>query len=132
MGSYFRAKTAIQSAHGRKGGLKVAATVRSSRSSESLQDPDPTNGPTLAAAPEDTSTRYFFLTFIDDIGNTSDRAPQVNLPAIQRKVDKATRAIGLHGVGVIEVQALMNYPGKGHGRTLLFHAHAIAWTTVRA
>lgn len=73
--------------------------------------------------------RYYFLTFIDDLGNTSDRTPQVNLPAIQSKVDKAMRALGLDGVGLIEVQALMNYPGRGRGRTLLFHAHAIAWTT---
>lgn len=72
--------------------------------------------------------RYFFLTFIDDIGNTSDRVPEVNLGAIQRKVDKAIRAMRLHAVGVTEVQALMNYPGKGRGRTLMYHTHLTGWT----
>jgi hypothetical protein len=71
---------------------------------------------------------YYFVTFIDDMGNTSDRNPEVNLEALRRKVDKAMRKMGLHGVVWIEVQALMNYPGRGHGRTLMFHAHAIAWT----
>jgi hypothetical protein len=71
---------------------------------------------------------YYFLTFIDNMGNTLDRNPEVNLGALRRKIDKAMRSMGLHGVVMIEVQALMNYPGQGHGRTLMYHAHAIAWT----
>lgn len=75
--------------------------------------------------------RYFFLTFIDDMGNTSDRDPEVNVGALKRKVDKATRDMDLDAVGAIEVQAILNYPQKGHGRTLMFHAHAIGWTDKR-
>lgn len=72
---------------------------------------------------------YLFLTFIDDMGNTSDRRPEVNLGALKGKIDKATRRMGLNGIAMIENQAITNYPRKGGGRTLMFHAHAVAWTT---
>lgn len=36
---------------------------------------------------------------------------------------------GLHGFGAIEVQGLTDVPGRGAGRTLSFHGHAIGWSS---
>ena len=67
------------------------------------------------------------ITFIDDIGMTSDRYPILRLHALRRKVDKAIRRLGLSALVFIEVQPLLNYPGGGTGRTLMLHAHALCW-----
>lgn len=72
--------------------------------------------------------QYYFGTFIDDCGNTSDRSPLVRLREIKDKAYRALKALGLHAVAVIEVHPLMNYPAGGEGRMLLFHVHFIAWS----
>lgn len=77
-------------------------------------------------APDSVRT-YIFGTFVDDIGITSDRSPIVQLKAIKDKVYRALKSLDLSAVAVVEVHPLMNYPGGGEGRSLLFHAHVIAW-----
>lgn len=77
-----------------------------------------------------TGTPMFHITFVDDIGLTSDRTPVLKLAALKRKVDKAMRSMGLSGIVMVEVQALLNYPAQGHGRTLMLHAHALCWGAV--
>lgn len=72
----------------------------------------------------------FHITFVDDLGLTTDQTPVIHLAAYRRKVDKALRAMGLSGIVVIEIQALTNYPAKGKGRTLMLHAHALCWGPV--
>lgn len=72
-------------------------------------------------------TPMFHITFVDDIGLTSDRKPNLKLTAMKRKVDKAIRALGLSGIVISEVQPLLNYPAKGRGRTLMLHSHALCW-----
>lgn len=67
------------------------------------------------------------ITFIDQIGVTSDRNPVMRVCALKRKIDKAVRHLGLSALVFIEVQPLLNYPAGGDGRTLLLHAHALCW-----
>ena len=71
--------------------------------------------------------RVHHITFIDDLGVTSDRTPQLRIRSFKRKVDKALRSMCMSGLIFMEVQPLLNYPGGGRGRTLLLHAHALCW-----
>jgi len=79
-------------------------------------------------ASSSSSRCYYFATFFDDVGVTSDRLPVVNLKALHNKVYRALKALEVHAVAVIEDHPLINYPGGGKGRSLLWHAHAILWT----
>lgn len=72
--------------------------------------------------------QYVFGTLADDTGNTSDRCPVVALKQIRDKAYRAIKSVGLHAVVVIEVHPLMNHPGQGMGRTLMYHAHFIGWS----
>ena len=74
--------------------------------------------------------RFHHVTFVDDIGLTSDRNPILRVQALKRKVDKAIRALGLSGLIFVEIQPLLNYPAGGQGRTLMLHAHAMCWGSV--
>lgn len=71
---------------------------------------------------------YYFMTFIDDIGMTSDRVPNLAIEPIIQKVRRAVSSLKVHSIVMLEVHPLMNYPGGQAGRSLLLHAHAIAWT----
>lgn len=75
-------------------------------------------------------TRFFHVTFVDDLGITSDRTPVLKVQALKRKVDKAIRLLGLSAITHIEKQPLLNYPAGGEGRTLMLHAHALGWGVV--
>ncbi len=77
-----------------------------------------------------TGASMFHITFVDDVGLTTDRKPVIRRTAFRRKVDKAVRALGLSGVAIVEVQTLTNYPAKGKGRTLMLNAHVLAWGKV--
>ena len=70
---------------------------------------------------------FYHLTLLADEGNMSDRAPKFPLRTLTGKADKALRSAGLDGIFRIEVQALINWPRKGNGRTLLGHVHAVVW-----
>ncbi|HPB23848.1 MAG TPA: hypothetical protein PLL48_16155 [Novosphingobium sp.] len=74
--------------------------------------------------------RFFHITFVDDLGITSDRVPVLKVHALKRKVDKAIRALGLSAITHVEKQPLLNYPAGGEGRTLMLHAHALGWGVV--
>ncbi|WP_421852642.1 hypothetical protein [Novosphingobium sp.] len=79
---------------------------------------------------DEPSMRFFHITFADDLGLTSDRTPILRVGALKRKVYKAIRALGLSAIVEVENQPLLNYPAGGEGRTLMLHAHAIAWGKV--
>lgn len=70
---------------------------------------------------------FYFLTLLADEGIMSDRKPRFARRFLAGKADKAMRKAGLEGLFVVEVQALMNWPGKGNGRTLLGHVHILGW-----
>jgi hypothetical protein len=70
---------------------------------------------------------YYFATFIDDVGSTSDRTPILRVKLLQAKARRAIAEAGLSGVLIGEMCAVMNYPGGGNGRTLCWHYHAILW-----
>lgn len=74
-------------------------------------------------------TKFRHITFIDQVGITSDRCPILRVYALKRKVDKAIRRLGLSALVFIEAQPLLNYPAGGMGRTLMLHAHALCWGT---
>ncbi len=71
---------------------------------------------------------YYFITFIDDCGTTSDRTPNLAVEPIIQKARRTVSSLNLHAVVMLEVHPLMNYPGGGAGRSLILHGHAIAWT----
>lgn len=77
---------------------------------------------------ENPDLNFYFLTFTHDIGNTIDREPIIRLKALQKMVDKTLRKLKLHGISVVEIQGVGNFPAKGEGRLIMLHAHAIAWT----
>lgn len=72
---------------------------------------------------------YFLGTLIDDCGITSDRVPTVRLDELRSKTYRTLKAANLDAICVIEVHPLMNLPGGGEGRTLLFHVHFLAWSS---
>jgi hypothetical protein len=72
----------------------------------------------------------FHITFVDDIGLTTDREPELRVHALRRKIDKAIREMGLSAFVVIEIQPLVNYPAGGKGRTLMLHGQALCWGKV--
>ncbi|WP_125954704.1 MULTISPECIES: hypothetical protein [unclassified Novosphingobium] len=81
----------------------------------------------LRARFDSSGVQFRHITFIDDIGITSDRYPLLRFCALKRKVDKAIRTLGLSALVFIEIQPLLNYPALGEGRTLMLHAHALCW-----
>ena len=70
--------------------------------------------------------KYFMATFCWDDGFTWLNNPRVDLKKMRRKIDKAMRAYGLHGVYLIEVEILLRQKGEPSPR-LMFHVHAICW-----
>jgi hypothetical protein len=72
--------------------------------------------------------RYLFITICDEIGFSSDRTPIAPIKPLKEAAYQALNRAGLNALGVIEVHPLMNFPGKGQGRTLLYHCHLIGWT----
>lgn len=70
----------------------------------------------------------WLATFKDECGIASDRVPYVRIREITDKIRRAVAILKAHAFVVIEVHPLMNHPGGGAGRTLLFHAHAILWS----
>ena len=73
---------------------------------------------------------YYFATFVDDSGNTSDRLPVIRMSTFFQKVNRAIRRLGLPGLVVGEIAPLMNFPQGGKGRTLMLHSHALLWSDV--
>jgi hypothetical protein len=73
--------------------------------------------------------RYFWITVIDDDGVTLDREPRFDARSFKNRLSKYVgRSLKLNAIGMIELQAVTNWPQGGKGRALLFHAHILAWT----
>ena len=71
--------------------------------------------------------QYYFATFVDDLGNTGDRAPNLQISPFQNKVERAIRSLGLSGIIVNGFHPFMNHPGGGKGRQISVDAHGILW-----
>ena len=71
---------------------------------------------------------FYFWTFINDRGNTSDRQPVVDLKGMHSLVDQVFRKHKLASFSVDEFQGLGNYPRLGKGRTIMNGVHAITWS----
>src|ERR1044072_2106735 len=67
--------------------------------------------------------KWWLITFVSDCGNALEYRPVVNTESFRRKVYRM-----LHKVDLDAFQALTNFPNNGDGRSLMFHAHALAWT----
>lgn len=86
---------------------------------------------TLRAAwrgPLESTRRWFFGTLITDLGNSLEYAPVIELARLKQKFWKVVARTRLHSFIVIETQAGTNYPRRGHGLTLMTHAHFIGFT----
>lgn len=75
---------------------------------------------------------FYHLTLLADEGIMSDREPMFALSLLKRKADKAIRKVFLDAIYVVEVQALINWPQEGEGRTFLAHVHVLGWRNHRA
>ncbi|WP_242097639.1 hypothetical protein [Sphingomonas sp. CROZ-RG-20F-R02-07] len=69
---------------------------------------------------------WAFGTFIPDVGNSLEYAPHVELFRVKRDTGKMLAAVGMHAVGVTELQ-LGRFPGKGAGRTVQAHVHTLGY-----
>ncbi|TCP31353.1 hypothetical protein [Sphingomonas sp. BK235] len=78
--------------------------------------------------PPGTRRRWFFVTLISDVGNSLEYQTVIELARCRRDYAKVLGRTGLQAVGLLELQAVSNYPGGGHGRMLELHAHAIGYT----
>lgn len=76
----------------------------------------------------DASRQYMSVTIITDSGNTLARRGHADIEALRRRAYKLLCQVNLHGVFVIEVQLLTNFPRHGHGGTHCWHVHCVATT----
>lgn len=76
------------------------------------------------------NVEYFMGTFCPDAGVTPLQNPHISIAALKRKIDKAMRSHGLHGVYVVEVEILLRLEGEP-GPRLMFHVHAVCWRRYR-
>jgi hypothetical protein len=72
--------------------------------------------------------KWFFVTFMGDEGNTLEYHPGWRVKPFRGSGYKMLHQEGLNAVGVIEIQPLTNFPGRGYGGTQMVNGHAIAWT----
>lgn len=78
--------------------------------------------------PPSTPRRWFFITLISDVGKSLEYQTVIELARCRRDFSKVLGLTGLHAVALLELQAVSNYPGGGHGRMFELHAHAIGYT----
>ena len=71
---------------------------------------------------------FYFWTFINDRGNTSDRHPVVNIKGMQSIADQVFRKLRLSSFSVNELQGIGNYPREGKGRIIMDGIHAITFS----
>jgi len=73
--------------------------------------------------------QFHFVTIIHDGWRTTDRQALINLVDIKERVRNLFHPYpSLHHIGVIELDALNNYPGKGDGLMIIPHAHLMVWS----
>ena len=77
--------------------------------------------------PVGTRRRWFFGTFIDDVGNSLERAPVIEVERLRNKCRKAMNQMQLHGLAFIEIQGAQ-YPQRGRGHTLMAHVHFFGYS----
>lgn len=82
----------------------------------------------VALREENPGLQFYFWTIIHPKGNASDRNPVVDIKGMQALADKVFRKFEMHGVSVLEIQALTNWPQGGEGRTLMAHVHGVSWS----
>lgn len=77
---------------------------------------------------------FFFVTIIHDGWRSTDRDTRLDLKDIRTRVrnvfhrHKRKHGYQLDHIGVIEIDAVVNYPGDGHGCCIMPHVHMIVWT----
>lgn len=74
------------------------------------------------------SRKFYLASFLDDLGNTSDRVPFVPSEAMKTKIGAAIRASKVSALLVLGLHPFANHPGKGLGRQMSVDGHAIVFT----
>lgn len=68
----------------------------------------------------------YFTTFCWDAGFSWERGPDIDLVSLKNIINHRIRRLGLHGIGVLEIDVLKNITGEP-GRRLLAHVHCYCW-----
>lgn len=71
---------------------------------------------------------FYFVTIIHDGWRTLDRETVINLKDIKTRVRNVLRPHQLHYLGVIEFDAVSNYPAEGQGICIMPHVHMVVWS----
>lgn len=77
---------------------------------------------------ENFHLNFYFVTLIHDGWRTLDRETFIDLRDIRKRVHNTLAGHDLEYLGVIEFDALTNYPNKGAGLCIMPHVHLIVWT----
>jgi hypothetical protein len=81
----------------------------------------------IAFEAEHQDRDHYLGTFCWDEGLTWEDRPYVDIPALQLRVYKGLRKLGLSGFTVTEVDVLRPLH-DGPGQRLVFHVHCVCWT----
>jgi len=79
-------------------------------------------------ANSDPRLKVYFITFLDDAYHINERNGVVETKRFMDKVQAVIRQYtSFNAFGVIENQAITNYPKGTSGKTLSVHAHVVCW-----
>ena len=74
-----------------------------------------------------SSRKLYFVSYIDNLGITSDRDPVIYVREFEKKVRRSLAGAKLNAISVLELHSLPNSPGTYNGGMLLLGAHAVVW-----
>lgn len=71
---------------------------------------------------------FYYVTIIHDGWHTLDRDTELDLKDIKERVRNVLHRHKLSYLGVIELDAVSNYPAKGKGSCIMPHVHMVVWS----
>jgi hypothetical protein len=84
----------------------------------------------LNRAEADPSLTLYWITFVGDRYMINERGGTAEVHKLKVAVQAAIRTYtSFHAIGVIENQAVVNYPKDQEGKSLSVHAHVLCWGT---
>jgi hypothetical protein len=79
-------------------------------------------------AKKDPLLKVYWITFVDEAHMVNERHGTFQVFKFKQKVQSAIRKyMSMDALGVLEVQAMKNYPKDQKGKFFSLHAHALCW-----